>query len=94
MPTVEQRPRQLLMCLPIASQWRCCIGHPSSLTVIMTTLDFISRSEALLVPPKYHLEIHISANHGSSFNVGSTNGIAKISLLASSASIAIGIIDI
>ena len=56
----------------------------------MTTLDFISRSEVLRAPPKYHLEMRINASHGSSFNVGIEYGIEKMPFSAASARIAIG----
>lgn len=82
------------MCLPSTPQPRLKLGFSAGLTVIITTLDFISRSEALLAPPKYHLEMKINASHGRSFNVGTTNGMEEIPLLAISNNIGIGMMRI
>ena len=61
-------------------------------TVIMTTLDLMSRSDLLTAPAKYDLRSHNATSQGRILRRGDSRGIEAIPLEAMSASKGIGIL--
>ncbi len=64
-----------------------------SVTVIMITLECISRSEVLLAPPKYTFKRTRRTSHGTTLRIGIAKGMEAIPLKRISANKGIGILE-
>lgn len=62
-------------------------------TVIMTTLECMSRSDVLLAPPKYNLSTAMRISHGRALRTGIANGMEDRPSKRASASKGMGMLS-
>lgn len=79
---------------PFLSVSQILMYGPDDFTVIMTTLDLMSRSDLLTAPAKYDLRSHNAMSQGRVLSRGDSSGIEAIPLEAMSASKGIGILAV